>query len=43
MLGARESGMDFLEEAVAAFRAALEETKRDRTPLQWAMTQVNQC
>lgn len=40
-LGARESGMARLEEAVAAFRAALEELTRDRVPLNWAVTQVN--
>jgi Tetratricopeptide repeat len=28
-----------LPQAVAAFRAALEERTRDRTPLQWALTQ----
>jgi len=40
-LGSRESGTARLEEAVAAYRAALEERTRDRVPLQWAMTQVN--
>ncbi|MEP0941210.1 MAG: tetratricopeptide repeat protein [Rhizobiaceae bacterium] len=30
-----------LEEAVAAFRAALEERTRDRVPLDWAATQNN--
>ena len=38
-LGEREAGTARLEEAVAAFRAALEEYTRDRTPLQWAYTQ----
>ena len=40
-LGERESGTARLEEAVAAYRAALEERTRDRVPLQWAMTQNN--
>ena len=40
-LGERESGTARLEEAVAAFRAALEECTRDRVPLQWATTQTN--
>jgi hypothetical protein len=30
-----------LEQAVAAYRAALEERTRDRVPLQWAGTQNN--
>jgi hypothetical protein len=30
-----------LEEAVAAYRAALEEQARDRVPLDWAATQNN--
>jgi Tetratricopeptide repeat len=30
-----------LGEAVAAYRAALEEMTRDRVPLQWATTQMN--
>jgi hypothetical protein len=37
-LGERESGTVRLEEAVAAYRAALEEWTRERVPLQWAMT-----
>ena len=37
----RESGTARLEEAVAAFRAALEERTRERVPLDWAMTQNN--
>ncbi|MGH6935353.1 MAG: hypothetical protein ACRED2_04060 [Methylocella sp.] len=30
-----------LEEAVAAYRAALKEYKQERVPLDWAMTQNN--
>jgi hypothetical protein len=41
-LGERESGTARLEEAVAAYRAALEEWNRDRAPLQWAMSMGNQ-
>ena len=41
MLGERESGTARLEEAVAAYRAALKEWTRERVPLQWAMTQNN--
>jgi hypothetical protein len=40
-LGSRESGTARLEEAVAAYRAALEEMTRDRVPLDWATTQNN--
>jgi len=40
-LGERESGTARLEEAVTAYRAALEERTRDRVPLEWAMTQAN--
>ena len=40
-LGERESGTARLEEAVAAYRATLQEWTRDRVPLQWAMTQMN--
>ena len=40
-LGERESGTGRLEEAVAAFRAGLEERTRERVPLEWAMTQNN--
>ncbi len=40
-LGERESGTARLEEAVAAYRAALEEQTRERAPLDWAMTQNN--
>jgi tetratricopeptide (TPR) repeat protein len=38
VLGARESGTQRLEEAVAAYRAALEEWTRERVPLDWAST-----
>ncbi|MGO9741557.1 MAG: tetratricopeptide repeat protein [Roseiarcus sp.] len=40
-LGGRESGTSRLEQAVAAFRAALEEFTRERVPLDWAATQNN--
>ena len=40
-LGERESGTARLEEAVAAYRAALQEYTRDLVPLDWAMTQTN--
>jgi tetratricopeptide (TPR) repeat protein len=40
-LGAREAGTARLEEAVAAFRAALEERTRERVPMDWAVTQNN--
>ena len=40
-LGERESGTARLEEAVAVYRAALEERTRDRVPLRWAMTENN--
>jgi tetratricopeptide (TPR) repeat protein len=40
-LGERESGTARLEEAVAAYRAALEEYTRERVPLGWAATQNN--
>jgi tetratricopeptide (TPR) repeat protein len=40
-LGERESGTARLEEAVAAYHAALEERTRERVPLDWAMTQMN--
>ena len=40
-LGERESGTARLEEAVAAYRAALEEWTRERVPLEWAATQNN--
>ena len=38
-LGERESGTARLEEAVAAYRAALTEWTRGRVPLYWARTQ----
>jgi tetratricopeptide (TPR) repeat protein len=41
LLGEREEGTAPLEEAVAAFRAALEERTRPRVPLDWAFTQMN--
>jgi tetratricopeptide (TPR) repeat protein len=40
-LGERESGKARLEEAVFAYREALQEWTRERVPLQWAMTQMN--
>ena len=40
-LGQRESGTARLEEAVAAYRAALQERTRERVPLDWATTQIN--
>jgi tetratricopeptide (TPR) repeat protein len=40
-LGGRESGTSHLEEAVAAYRAALEERTRERVPLDWVVTQMN--
>jgi tetratricopeptide (TPR) repeat protein len=40
-LGEREDGTQRLQEAVAAYRAALEVYTRERVPLQWAMTQNN--
>ncbi len=40
-LGERESDTARLEQAVQAYRAALEEYTRDRVPLQWAMIQNN--
>jgi tetratricopeptide (TPR) repeat protein len=41
VLGERESGTARLEEAVAAYREALEELTRARVPLDWATTQNN--
>jgi hypothetical protein len=41
-LGERESGTARLDEAVKAYRAALEELTRERVPLQWAATFGNQ-
>ena len=40
-LGERESGNAKLEEAVQAYGAALEETTRERDPLDWARTQMS--
>ena len=40
-LGERDGSMARLEEAVAAYRAALEECVRDRVPLLWAQLQMN--
>ena len=40
-LSERESGTARLEEAVAAYRASLEERTRERVPLDWAATQNN--
>ena len=41
-LGERESGTARLQEAVAAYHAALEERTRERVPLNWAMSFGNQ-
>ena len=41
MLGERESGTARLEEAVSAYREALQEFTRERVPLEWAATQNN--
>jgi tetratricopeptide (TPR) repeat protein len=40
-LGERESGTARLEEAVAAYRAALEEWTREQASFEWAGTQLN--
>ena len=40
-LGERENGTARLEEAVKAYRAALEVRSRERAPLDWALTQNN--
>jgi hypothetical protein len=40
-LGQRESGTARLEQAVDAYRAALQERTRERVPLAWVMTQNN--
>src|ERR1700733_2815279 len=37
----REPGTDRLEEAVLAYRLALQETTRERMPHDWAATQTN--
>jgi hypothetical protein len=39
-LGSQESGTARLEEAVTAYRAALEEMTRERVPLQWANSRI---
>ena len=41
ILGERQSDPQRLNEAVDAYRAALEERTQDRVPLDWAMTQNN--
>ena len=41
-LGERESGVEKLKEAVAAYRAALEERTRERAPLAWATSSGDQ-
>jgi hypothetical protein len=41
LLGERESGTAHLEQAVAAYHAALEERTCERVPLAWATTQNN--
>jgi len=38
VLGERESGTARLEEAVAAFREALQEHTRTRTPIDWVVS-----
>jgi tetratricopeptide (TPR) repeat protein len=40
-LGELESGTTRLAEAIAAYRAALEEYTPDRAPVQWTQTQMN--
>ena len=40
-LGEGRGDADLLDQAVTAFREALQERTRDRVPLQWAMTQAN--
>jgi len=40
-LGQRETGTARLEEAVSAFRSALQEYTRERVPLAWALIQCN--
>jgi tetratricopeptide (TPR) repeat protein len=40
-LGAREGGTARLEEAVAAYRAALAEYAPNRAPVQWSMTEMD--
>jgi exonuclease VII small subunit len=40
-LGEHERGTALLEQAVAAYREALQEITRARVPLQWAATQMS--
>ncbi|HEX2711738.1 MAG TPA: tetratricopeptide repeat protein, partial [Candidatus Acidoferrales bacterium] len=40
-LGKRESGTQHLQEAVEAYRAALEELTREQVPLDWGAAQNN--
>ena len=40
-LGVQDRGTVLLEQAVVAYRAALDELTRERVPLDWAMTQSN--
>jgi hypothetical protein len=40
-LGEREGGPERLEQAVAAYQAALQEYTRERVPRHWATTQTN--
>ncbi len=40
-LGARERGTAHLEEAIAAYHAALDDRTQQHAPLKWAMTQLN--
>ena len=40
-LGERDGGTERLDQAVAAYRAALDEFSREHMPLQWATTQNN--
>jgi hypothetical protein len=42
VLGERESGTARLDEAVSAFREALQENTRERVPLEWAKVTGNQ-
>jgi hypothetical protein len=41
VLGERETGPGRLEQAVSAFRLALQEITREGMPLQWTQTQMN--
>ena len=40
-LGRRESGTGHLQDAVGAFRAALQERAREQVPREWARTENN--